>query len=359
MEPRNPTPGNFRFQGKRVFLTYKTHIDKGGLLAFIQTKVGGIDSVSGYCIFHERGKNIGDAAKAEEKEIDPQLVRSDPRDSSETEEKKVQELGSDGYDHTHALFEFTRKFSTRDARFFDFDGIHPHVKPVLTTLHLRRILDEYSVKEDEDPLRGGFSDRSLAERIWNESTLQDALRKFAEKSSDFSGIINAWNHRPQLSHSDSSVDIVEWRAWQDDLLRRISTSTADDRKIIWYVDTVGGYGKTYLARHLVRTRLTFYTQSTSQRDVACGLKRFIDSRGTVEVCIFDLTRSQEGHIAYSTLEMVKNGIFFNSKYDSGMVEIPNNVWCIVFANFQPDRDKLSADRWEIISLLQCSNGLFT
>lgn len=64
------------------------------------------------------------------------------------------------------------------------------------------------------------------------------------------------------------------------------------------------------------------------------------------MAIFDYTRSQEEYISYEALEAVKNGIFYNNKYESGMV-VYNTPHVIVLSNFRPDLSKLSADRWRI------------
>lgn len=52
------------------------------------------------------------------------------------------------------------------------------------------------------------------------------------------------------------------------------------------------------------------------------------------------------YVSYSALEELKDGIFFSGKYESSMV-MTNNLHIFVFANFEPDRSKLSKDRWEI------------
>jgi hypothetical protein len=46
------------------------------------------------------------------------------------------------------------------------------------------------------------------------------------------------------------------------------------------------------------------------------------------------------------MENVKDGLFFSTKYESGMVRY-NPPHVIVFANVPPDVTKMSADRWVI------------
>lgn len=56
----------------------------------------------------------------------------------------------------------------------------------------------------------------------------------------------------------------------------------------------------------------------------------------LEVIFLDYTRSLENYISYEGLEQIKNGIFFNTKYESKMVTYPTpHVIC--FANFLPQK----------------------
>lgn len=68
------------------------------------------------------------------------------------------------------------------------------------------------------------------------------------------------------------------------------------------------------------------------------------------ICIFDYTRSIENFVSYQGLEEIKNGIFMNTKYESKMVII-NNPTVVVFANFLPEWEKLTGDRWRVMSLV--------
>ena len=65
--------------------------------------------------------------------------------------------------------------------------------------------------------------------------------------------------------------------------------------------------------------------------------------------LFIFPRSVEDYVSYDAIESVKDGIFFSGKYDSGMCLFPNpHVY--IFANFLPDLDKLTSDRWKIHTL---------
>lgn len=60
----------------------------------------------------------------------------------------------------------------------------------------------------------------------------------------------------------------------------------------------------------------------------------------------DLTRSQENMLNYGMIESFKNGVFFSPKYNS-ITKIFKPVKMIIFANWLPDKEKLSEDRWDI------------
>lgn len=66
----------------------------------------------------------------------------------------------------------------------------------------------------------------------------------------------------------------------------------------------------------------------------------------IRVVFMDVPRRQGNKINYNALESLKNGLFFSTKYESGMVRcaVPHIV---VFANSPPDEGALSADRWDI------------
>lgn len=65
-----------------------------------------------------------------------------------------------------------------------------------------------------------------------------------------------------------------------------------------------------------------------------------------DIVIFGYPRSTEDYISYGALEEIKDGIFFSGKYESRM-KIFNPPHVYVFANFRPNEDEMSKDRWII------------
>lgn len=146
---------------------------------------------------------------------------------------------------------------------------------------------------------------------------------------------------------------VKLRDFQQEVLDIIE-GDPDDRTIHWIYDEVGNMGKTSLAKHicLKYPGESIYVTGKSA-DIKYGVSQMVlngrKNKKILKVVLLDFTRSIENFISYEGIESVKNGIFYNSKYESGMVLFdPPHVICM--ANFEPDYDKLSKDRWNVIEL---------
>lgn len=155
----------------------------------------------------------------------------------------------------------------------------------------------------------------------------------------------------QMSSERILIDkIKEYKPWQQEIVDLVQNEP-DDRSIHWYRDTVGASGKTTLARHLCIKRPNEVLYMTGKcADVKYGICKFLSNpENDLKIIIFDFVRSTENFISYEAIETVKNGIFYNTKYESEMV-IYNPPHIIIFANFMPQLDKLSQDRWHIHDL---------
>lgn len=135
--------------------------------------------------------------------------------------------------------------------------------------------------------------------------------------------------------------------WQKNLLY-IYNNDINERKIYWFVDLVGCKGKTSFARHLIVNKYKVIYVCGKSKDIKYGLIKQLEN-DDVRMVIFDFTRTNENYISYQAIEELKNGIFFSSKYESGMC-IFNIPHVICFSNFEPDESRLSKDRWNIINL---------
>lgn len=143
--------------------------------------------------------------------------------------------------------------------------------------------------------------------------------------------------------------IKDFHDWQLKLLDIIACRP-HDRKIYWIIDEVGGRGKTTFCKHLILQDIGALYVTGKAGDIKYGITEFVgQDYDKLKIVLIDYTRSIENYVSYEAIEAVKNGIFYNTKYESKQVlfEVPH-VFC--FANFTPHVESMSADRWEIITL---------
>lgn len=143
-------------------------------------------------------------------------------------------------------------------------------------------------------------------------------------------------------------DIVEFRPWQAEA-DAIFRGPIDKRKIYWFWEPNGNFGKTSLAFHWCLEGNSLYVSGKSA-DVKYGVAQWVMSGKPLHAVIFGVPRSKENKVDYEALEEVKDRIFYSTKFESGMVMYPH-PHVFVFANFPPDKTKLSADRW-VIKLIE-------
>lgn len=120
--------------------------------------------------------------------------------------------------------------------------------------------------------------------------------------------------------------------------------TQPKRKILWLSDPIGNNGKTFLANYLsVLYGFSVFDGTINSRDI--GL--LLDSR-TRGFC-FDVSRASIQNFDYAVLESLKNGYVVSGKY-KGHAKRFNILPIVVFSNFYPTQNLLSADRWHIVTL---------
>jgi len=137
------------------------------------------------------------------------------------------------------------------------------------------------------------------------------------------------------------------RPLQAEILQ-IVKNKPDDQTIHWVVDLKGNSGKTTLTKSLCLRRKDCIYMTDKSSDMKYGVWKWLE-KNDLNIILVDLARSQEYFVSYQGIEEMKNGIFYNTKYESAMC-IYNPPHVVVFANFEPDYEKLSADRWNIIQI---------
>lgn len=130
----------------------------------------------------------------------------------------------------------------------------------------------------------------------------------------------------------------------------IITKPADKRKIYWFWENTGNKGKSTLCKWICMNHNAILVTGKGN-DMKYGIVNFINkNKHAPKIIIIDIPRSIDtDYISYTGIEEIKNGIFFNNKYESEMC-IFNNPHIIVFSNEEPNIEKLSNDRWVIINI---------
>lgn len=144
------------------------------------------------------------------------------------------------------------------------------------------------------------------------------------------------------SKNKLAVKHQTFHPWQDTLFEMIK-ETPNNREVIWIWDKEGNSGKSWMANYIIEQFDSIIFDSTNQKDVSYAYNNS-------KIVIFDLARHQKDHINYGIFECIKNGRMFSGKYESKMkkFQIPH---LIIFANYEPDTDKLSKDRWNIKQII--------
>jgi len=161
--------------------------------------------------------------------------------------------------------------------------------------------------------------------------------KYASKDGDYCCT-------PELKPQREMV-LIKPQGWQCEVLKIIE-GVPDGRTLHWFWDHGGCTGKTSLAKYLAVNYRALILDGKAA-DVKHGIVMYRIGCGKLpEVIVMDYTRSMENFVSYQGLENALNMCFFSSKYETAMVCGPC-PHVIVFANFEPDYEKLSKDRWNV------------
>jgi len=137
------------------------------------------------------------------------------------------------------------------------------------------------------------------------------------------------------------------RGWQAQL-NELVQQPPDDRKVYFYVDENGNSGKSWLCRWWISEdsdnvqmfRIAKRDDLAHAVDPACKL------------FVFDVPRGGMEYLQYNILEQIKDRAVFSPKYDSKIKLLRHCAHVIVFCNEEPDRNKMSRDRYVVTNIRQ-------
>lgn len=336
VEVSTSTEKGFRLSNRYLLLTYKSHLPKAHYVKWLLEKTNRPDAW--IRLAHETGDKLVD------------------------------------YNHTHVVVDFGTRINTRNVHYFCYvnpnlpadkvdkcKAIHPNIK-VLPNVEALEDAKEYIGKEDPDN-RDLKVDRrknknkgaGMVEAIQRAPCLNVALRNNLKRLSDAAGIISIYEHR-NLRPVGLEIPPRPNRPWSVELLDQIEDVRCPfgDRKIIWYVDKVGGTGKSYLSKYLSRAYAGengfdwfCMTAVNDYANAAHLLSNAVATGFNFKGFIIDCPRAfQYKQGLYHILESFKDGKVTSTKYQGRNIEF-NTPWIVVFSNFWPKTQMMSLDRWDM------------
>jgi len=294
---------SWRFQGKFLHNTYKTHVSIEAIKAMLSKKLK--NRTYKIKVAHESGD-----------ENHPYL-------------------------HTHVLIVINKRVDKRNQRCFDIGDIHPNIGFIKTPEHFQNLF-KYLEKENCILDELDENDFTYNPKVILKNKIQEHNKwKDVINDEDICGQIHncmkwareCFDCRPI---ENFTKDLELWDC-QNEIIEILKNQ--NDRNILWICDKPGGGGKSVLSNFLIDNKDAFLCNNGALKDIAYAF----DGQNTV---LFDLPRTKENFTPYTAMECFKDGRLFSAKYTSCLKRFkPCKV--AVFANFFPNLSAVSLDRWDI------------
>ena len=167
-------------------------------------------------------------------------------------------------------------------------------------------------------------------------------KEYAEKHSYYNMMVTTmqelhYQHELFAEYKEKKLFPWQFKCLQDAMKQ-------NDRHILWITDRQGNLGKTFLSEYLsIIYGFQVLGGVTSEKDLV-----FQIDKSCCGFC-FDVCRDDASNSNYGALEAIKNGRLTTGKYFGKTIRFRRRP-VIVFANDYPLQQKLSADRWIIVTL---------
>jgi len=143
-----------------------------------------------------------------------------------------------------------------------------------------------------------------------------------------------------------TLELGDLRPWQQQLHDLIQNNAPDDRVINFVIDHDGGKGKSFFYRWFFST----YPEKTQLLSVGKrdDLAHALDI--TKSVFLFNVPRGGMEFLQHTILEQIKDRVVFSPKYNSATKLLEGKSHVVVFANEDPDFNKMTVDRYNLIRI---------
>lgn len=172
---------------------------------------------------------------------------------------------------------------------------------------------------------------------------EEANIKYCSKDGDYVGNLLTMDKKAKLLRLPDTL-----YTWQTEVLEIVKKEPSN-RTINWYWEETGNTGKSLFVKYLAFYYNAILIGGKGTDILYAATQAVKNDPYKTYIFVFDFERSMELFVSYGSMEKLKNGHWFSGKYESETVMIPPpHILC--FANFEPNTDKLSKDRWNIIEI---------
>lgn len=134
------------------------------------------------------------------------------------------------------------------------------------------------------------------------------------------------------------------REYQKFILDIIKTEP-DERSVYWFYEPKGNVGKSSFCKYMAAKHNALFIDEGKKADLMHHVINF-SLNNEIELVVLDIPRANFNKISYKSIESIKTGLIYSSKYEGGQL-IFNSPHVIIFCNFEPEYEKLSDDRWNV------------
>ncbi|AXH74784.1 MAG: putative viral replication protein [Cressdnaviricota sp.] len=143
---------------------------------------------------------------------------------------------------------------------------------------------------------------------------------------------------------------ISLNKWETFIKDEILDTEPDDRSIYWFWEEEGCAGKTTFQKWIFLNYQNVIITSGKIADMKNSVLTYIQNTNMYpKYVLVNIPRVNNGNVSIAGLECIKDMFFYSPKYEGGQVCGPN-PHIIVFANEEPDYEKLSQDRWKVHNL---------
>lgn len=153
----------------------------------------------------------------------------------------------------------------------------------------------------------------------------------------------------RLQKGIKKYENIIWKEWQQEVID-IVDGPINNRNIYWFYEETGNVGKSFLTKYLYM-KYNAIIADGKKTDIFNQINNWLEKNKEEDplLCLIDIPRACFNNISYAAIEKIQDGLMYSGKYEGGVCCFePPHV--IVFANEEPNYEKCSLDRWQVIKL---------